>query len=123
MKKFFYLAVVALATVFASCSGNGSSDYYKNGKEPEIDFDKATVNGVKYDNETEKCWVYTIETTTLGIKASADTYTWGTEFALVASNEEAMYLVAKAGVSKAKYSYREAPAYKNSDDCLANNDD
>ena len=122
MKKFFYLAVIALATVFASCSGNGSSDYYKNGKEPEIDFDKATVNGVKYDAETEKCWVYTIETVTLGIKASADTYTWGTEFALVAANEETMYLAAKTGV-KAKYSYREAPAYKTSDECLANNDD
>ena len=123
MKKLFYVAAVALTMIFASCSGSGSSDYYKNGKEPEIDFEKATVNGVKYDDETEKCWVYTIETVTLGIKASADTYTWGTEFSLVAANEEAMYAWAKAGVGKAKYSYREAPAYKTSDECLANNDD
>ena len=96
--------------LMASCAGkSGSSDYYKNGKEPEVDFEKATVNGVKYDDETNKCWKYTVTTTTLGISASADSYTWGTEFTMVYACELTMYTAAQTGISKAKYSYVEVP--------------
>ena len=122
MKKFFYVAVIALTAVFASCSGGNGSDYYKDGKEPQVDTDKHTVNGKAYDAEKEKCWLVTTKTTVLGVSASADTYTWGTEFDLVWANEEAMYIVAQAGVSTASYKYKEAPKYKNSDDCLDQND-
>ena len=104
--------MMAIAVAFTSCGvgvGNGSSEQYKGGKEPEVDFDKATVNGIVYDNETEKCWKFTIKTTTLGITASADDYTWGTEFEMVFACEETMYIVAQAGLSKAKYSYVVVP--------------
>lgn len=123
MKKFFYLAVIALATVFASCTGGNCSDYYKDGKEPQVDTDKHTVNGKVYDDEKEQCWKVTVKTTILGVTGTADSYTWGTEFDLVWANEEAMYAVAKAGVSTASYKYQAAPKYKNSDDCLDANDD
>ena len=119
MKKFFYLAVIALATVFASCAGEGSSDYYKNHK-LNIDWDKCEVNGHKYDNETEKCWKVTTTATVMGVTATADSYAWSTEFVLVAAEETAM---ASTVVGKSKYSYVEAPAYKDSDSCLANNDE
>lgn len=125
MKKLLYVAMMALTVgLMASCAGkSGGSDYYKNGKTPDIDVNKSTVNSVKYDNETEKCWKYTIKTTTLGITVSSDTYEWATEFVMVAANEEAMYLVAQSGVSKASYTYVEAPAYKDSEACLNNNDE
>ena len=124
MKKLLYVAIMALTVgLMASCAGkSGGSDYYKGGKTPDIDVNKSTVNGVKYDNETEKCWKYTIKTTTLGITVSSDTYEWATEFVMVAANEEAMYLVAQSGVSKASYSYVEAPSYKDSEACLENNE-
>ncbi len=111
MKKLLYVAMMALTVgLMASCAGKqGSSDYYKNGKEPVINFDEGTVNGVKYDAETNKCWKFTVTTTTLGIAVSKDDYTWGTEWAMVAACEETMYIVAQTGVSKAKYSYVEVP--------------
>ena len=86
-----------------------TSDYYKDGREPEIDYEKATVNGVKYDNETNKCWKYTITTTVLGISASSEDYSWGTEFAMVCACELCMYQAAQTSVTKAKYSYVEVP--------------
>ncbi len=124
MKKLLYVAMMALTVgLMASCAGkSGGSDYYKDGKTPDINVNESTVNGVKYDNTNEKCWKYTVNTTTMGITVGVDEYTWGTEFVMIAACEEAMYLVAQSGVSKATYSYVEAPAYKDSEACLANNE-
>lgn len=118
MKKLLYVAMMALTVgLMASCAAkSGSSDFYKNGKEPEIDLEKATVNGVKYDDETNKCWKYTVSTTVAGITGTADTYTWGTEFVMVAACEYAMYTAAQAPLTKAKYSYAEVPG-KDQDAC------
>ena len=118
MKKFFYLAVIALATVFASCAGEGTSDYYKNHK-LNIDWDKCEVNGHKYDNEKEQCWKVESKSTVLGATVTTETYEWETEFVLVASWETAMAGV--AGVGKSSYSYI-ATTDKDSDACLAHND-
>jgi len=124
MKKLLYVAIMALTVgLMASCAGkSGSSDYYKNGKTPDINVNENTVNGVKYDNTNEKCWKFTINTTTMGITVGADEYTWATEFVMVAACEESMYLIAQSGVSKASYSYVEAPSYKDSEACLENNE-
>lgn len=108
MKKFFYVALMALAVALTSCGvgvGQGNSDYYKGGKEPQIDFDKATVNGIAYNNTDKHCYKFTVKTTTLGITVGADDYMWGTEFDLVAACEYTMFTVAQTGISKASYSY------------------
>ena len=108
MKKLFYVAIMALAVVFSSCGvgvGNGSSERYKDGKEPVIDWDNGTVNGISYEKNEKHCYKFTVSTTTLGITASADDWIWGSEWDIVAACEETMYLVAKTGVSKASYSY------------------
>ena len=119
MKKFFYVAVMAVAAFMVSCSGGNGSDYYKN-HELQIDWEKGTVNGKAYNTETEKCWKTSIKTTYLGITGTADEYTWGTEFALVAGCETAMATSCAAGI-KSSYSYAEAPSFKDSESCLANN--
>lgn len=125
MKKFFYVALMAIAVAFTSCGlgvGNGSSEQYKNGKEPEIDLNNNSVNGIVYDNETEHCYKFTVKTTTLGISASADSYTWGTEFEVVFACEESMYIVAQTGISKASYKYVIVPgADEDKCDELASN--
>ncbi|MBO4689303.1 MAG: hypothetical protein J5621_00345 [Paludibacteraceae bacterium] len=109
MKKFFYVALMALTVAFTSCGGKaGSSDFYNNGKEPEINYEEATVNGVKYNDTDNKCWKYTITTTVAGFSGTADTYVWGTEFAIVAACEWAMYTAHEVPLTKAKYSF--APA-------------
>lgn len=126
MKKFLYLAIMALTVgFFASCSaGANSSDYYKDGKEPQIDFDKYTVNGKAYDNKTEKCWKWTMKATVMGITTSTDEYLWGTEFTLVSACEYAMYTYAQANAvvnSKASYTYIQTSDL-DSEECLSNND-
>lgn len=126
MKKFLYLAIMALTVgFFASCSAGGnSSDYYKNGKEPQIDYDKATVNGKKYDNETWKCWCWTMTTTVLGETTSAEEYLWGTEFDLVAVCEAEMYAFSLANKildAKASYTYIQTPD-QDPEECHKHND-
>lgn len=127
MKKFLYLAIMALTVgFFASCSaGANGSDYYKDGKEPQIDFNNATVNGKKYDNQKEKCWCWTMKQTVMGITTSSEEYLWGTEFDLVAACETAMYAYAQANTvinAKASYTYIHAALYLDSEECLENND-
>ena len=127
MKKFLYLAIMALTVgFFASCSaGSNGSDYYKDGKEPQIDFNNATVNGKKYDNQKEKCWCWTMKQTVMGITTSSEEYLWGTEFDLVAACETAMYAYAQANTvinAKASYTYIHAALYLDSEECLENND-
>ena len=126
MKKFLYLAIMALTVgFFASCSaGANGSDYYKDGKEPQIDYNNATVNGKKYDNQKEKCWCWTMKATVLGVTSSEEEYLWGTEFDLVAACETAMYAFAQTNTvinAKASYTYINAPYY-DSESCLENND-
>lgn len=116
MKKFFYVAVMALTVAFmASCSGNGGSEYYRN-HELQIDVENGTVNGKSYDSETEKCWKITMKTTYLGVTGTADEFTWGTEWALVAGCETAMASSYEMGI-KASYTYAEAPQYKDYEAC------
>ena len=127
MKKFLYLAIMALTVgFFASCSAGGNgSEYYKDGKTPQIDSDKATVNGKKYDNKTEKCWNWTMQSTIAGNTTSENHYIWGTEFDLVSTCEEAMYTFALANNfvnAKATYKYVQEPLYTDSESCLELND-
>lgn len=127
MKKFLYLAIMALTVgFFASCkSGANGSDYYKDGKEPQIDYDKATVNGKKYDNQNAKCWCWTMKVTVAGVTSSTEEYLWGTQFDLVVACETAMYAYAQANVlvnAKASYTYVQEPLYTDSESCLELND-
>ena len=125
MKKFLYVAIMALTMGFlASCSGS-SSKYTQGGPQPSIDTDKSTVNGVVYDNKIEKCWKVTIHATAtyMGVTATTDetTYEWCTEFELVAVYEEAMWTMAQAGrYASASYSYV-ATADKDYDSCINHN--
>ncbi|MBO4690690.1 MAG: hypothetical protein J5621_07425 [Paludibacteraceae bacterium] len=121
MKKFIYVAMVAVAALMVSCkAGEGTSDYYKTHKFT-FDLEAGTVNGKAYDNETEKCWKVTNTETTLGIKTTTESYTWNTEYGVVFSNEFALDAAAATGIMKASYKYEEAPDYKDSESCLANN--
>lgn len=95
---------------------NGASNYYSHGREPEIDLDKGTVNGKKYNNETERCWMYTIKVTTNGTTTTSIDYLWGTELNVVAALEESMYIVARTGISRALYTYQDYPD-KDEDAC------
>lgn len=125
MKKFLYLAIMALTVgFFASCSaGSNSSDYYKNGKKPQIDYDKATVNGKKYDNKTWKCWCWTKTATDRDQTISTKNYLWGTEFDLVAFCEAEMYAFSLANKildAKASYTYIQT-SDQDSEACLEHN--
>ena len=125
MKKFLYLAIMALTVgFFASCSAGGnSSDYYKNGKKPQIDYDKATVNGKKYDNKTWKCWCWTMTATDRDQTTSTQKYLWGTQFDLVAVCEAEMYafsLAHKILDAKASYTYIQT-SDQDSEACLEHN--
>ena len=47
MKKFMYIAIMAIMVVFAGCkSGLNGSDYYKGGNKVLIDQETGKVNGV-----------------------------------------------------------------------------
>ena len=124
MKKFFAFAVMALAIgFFASCSGSSSSASYKPGDPaPQIDYTAGTVNGIAYENKTDKCWKQTVTATVYGQSASDVSYTWNTEFAVKAAGEMAAYASAQMGVGTYTFSYVEAPQYKDSESCLANNE-
>ena len=105
MKKFLYVAVMALTMgFFASCSGS-SSAYTKGGPEPTIDTEAGTVNGKVYDNQTAKCWKITESYTYMGFRASEDVWMWGTEFLVVSTCEETMWSMAQLGYGSASYSY------------------
>jgi len=105
MKKFFAMAIMALTVVLmASCGSGNSSKYTPGGPEPQIDYNAGTVNGVAYENRTNKCWKLTTSYYYI-VNVSADVYTWGTEFEVVAAGEMAMYEFAQIGYGNAKYSY------------------
>ncbi len=123
MKKFLCGALIALTAIFmASCkSGGSSSAYSKGGERPKIDIEAGTVNGKAYDNKTEYCWEVTMSGSTKGASATETSYTWGTEFAVVAGMETAMYQAAQYGAS-ASYSYKKNSA-KDYDSCVDQNED
>ena len=125
MKKFFYVALMALTVgFFASCGNNngmGSSDFYKDGKQVDINYNEGTINGTKYDTQNEQCWKVTA-TQKLIVTVTVDEYIWGPEFEAVAFGEGLMWTYAQTGI-KASYKYAPAPAFKDSESCLENNDD
>lgn len=85
--------------------GKSTSGYYQNGREPVIDVNKGTINGHTYNNTEKHCFMYTVKTTTMGITTSEADWFWGTEFELVATLEEKMYVVANSGNGFASYNY------------------
>ena len=79
MKKFFYVALLALVMgSFFSCAPG------TDGKKPEIDETNGTINGVPYPNETAACWkiTFTISASAAGHTETdtEDEYMWGTMF-------------------------------------------
>lgn len=85
MKKILSIALMALAVcMLYNCSGKSNEI-----KEPVIDKEKGTVNGIRYDKETYKCWLFEGEYTISlsGLIAfdedehdSTTEYLWLTEF-------------------------------------------
>jgi hypothetical protein len=123
MKKFLYVALMAIVTfAFSACKSNfNGSDYYTDGRQVVVDYNKCTVNGVKYDNTTEKCWMWTLKEKTGGAAISLDYYVWCTEFVLAVTCETEMYECSRSG-RIAEYAYIQAPSYKSADACeQANN--
>jgi len=106
MKKFLYVALVALTMGFmTSCQSGGSTSYTKGGPMPSINFEAGTVNGKTYDTKTDKCWKVDISASSKEQSASETKYYWGSEFELVAEMEELMWTVAQTGQGNASYSY------------------
>ena len=125
MKKFMYVALMALTLGFmASCSGgsSASSDKYADGKEPSIDWNKGTVNGDSFDNTTEKCWKMHFTTTVNGYSSSYDQWVFGTEFQVVSTGELWLAEMAHIGNNKSTYSYKES-GEKDYESCMGNNKD
>ena len=126
MKKFFYVALLALTVGFMTgCTSIIANNPYKAGDpEPTIDYNAGTINGKSYDNTTAKCWVEITKTTAYGYTDTEETYIWYTEFEMEASYQMLLWEMAQvggvAGVS-ASYSYSAAPQYKDSESCLENN--
>jgi hypothetical protein len=123
MKKILFVALMTLVMgVFAGCkSGINGSDWYRT-HQLNIDYNKCTVNGTKYDNTVEKCWAWTATSRTAGRKAEVTQYLWCTEFVLVATCETFLYECYQASVVT-EYAYIEHPSSKDPDACEANNND
>lgn len=122
MKKFIYVAIMALVMgMFAGCkSGINGSDYYAGGRTLDINPEKSTVNGYKYDNVKEKCWMWTLTEKTQGTTLTFDYYVWCTEFELVASCETEMYECSRSG-REASYAYIQTPARDTEEKCERGN--
>ena len=118
MKKFIYVAIMAVVMgMFVGCKSNANgSDYYQDGKVVVVDEAKGTVNGVKYDNTTEKCWMWTLTEKAQGTEIKLDYYVWATEFQLVASCEMEMFECSRSG-RVASYAYIQWPSLKTADAC------
>lgn len=121
MKKFIYVAMVAVAAFMVSCTktdGFGNSEYYKN-HSLDINIEAGTVNGKAYDNTTAKCWKIETKAKVMGIATVVTTYEWGTQFTVVAANETA--IAALSGISKSTYTMTEASEYDDYEKCDAAN--
>ena len=123
MKKFLCGALIALTAIFmASCkSGGGSSAYTKGGEAPKINYEAGTVNGKAYDNKTEACWEVSMSVSSKGVSGKTTSYSWTTEFVVVAMGEQSMYEYAQMGVD-ASYSYSKNSA-KDYEACVDQNED
>lgn len=121
MKKFLYVAVMAVVTLaFTACKSNlGTSADYAEGKTVVINEEKGTVNGVKYDNTKEMCWAWTINEKTNGAEVKLTYYVWATEFHLVATCEMEMYECSRSG-RIASYAYIQAPKSLQSESACEN---
>ncbi|MBO5618541.1 MAG: hypothetical protein J5902_00990 [Paludibacteraceae bacterium] len=116
MKKFLYLAMMALTLgFFAGCTGASV------GKQPVIDENAGTVNGKAYDTETYKCWEFTWEYTE---KATGEAdahesgvdYFWMTEFEIQKYKAEWDYAHnASASAYGVKYSISGESSLKETD--------
>ncbi len=122
MKKFIYIAIMAVAVVFASCQKEevGNSNYYKT-HDIVIDWEAGTINGKAYDNTVEKCWKLDV-TQSYIVTVTVQEYCWGTELYARTVGEGIMYTYGKTGI-KATYKMAAAPEFKDSESCLANNDE
>lgn len=99
MKKIFYSIFAVAALALTSCAGGASGLNVM-----DIDLEKC-------DTETAKCWKYT---TSYGGQ-SADTYTWGTEYAVVYACQAAANLVPGTTVTLAE------AAAEDAESCVAKN--
>ena len=126
LSRINLLLVMLLTAMGFSCFVSCSAAYgpplssYKPFK-PVIDEEAGTVNGVPYDNKTESCWKVTTTIAYTDNTVTKIVYFWGTQFALVASLEEEMYMYASAGY-RPQYNYILASNFKDSESCLANNE-
>lgn len=101
---------------------NGGGYGYKEGDPtPTINEENATVNGVHYDNITEKCWEVTFNYNANNEKKSETSYIWGTEFYVVSTIELTMWVAAQAGYDYTSYSYVETLWFHDYDSCEAHN--
>ena len=121
MKKLLYLAVMALTIgFFASCAVGGSGDYKQGDPKPSIDYDKGTVNGVKYNMEDEFCWRVVATLKVGNSKNQLTYYRWDTEFDVHAEFEMEAWGAAQTGT---QYTYiAGVVSAKDSEDCLSKND-
>lgn len=101
MKKIFFAMFALAALVLVGCEGKGVN---------VMDLDPTQL-----DNETEKCWVYTL--TYAGV--SADAYIWSTERLLVETIQETLKTSEAAGI-KYTATYKESPA-DDSEKCIKKN--
>ena len=122
MKKLLYLAVMALTVaVMTACGGVALTDSkYAIGEGPQIDTEKATVNGVHYNNEDEMCWKLTEVAKAGSTKVTSYQYVWGTEFDMRVAGEEFIASMNWIGQS-AGYSYI-VTTDEDSQACLKHND-
>lgn len=111
MKKFFAVAMMAITMVFMASCGVGSSSMYEQGDPmPKINASEGTVNGHHYDTKNECCWKvtfnYKVKSNDSKTTGSETTWVWSTEFALVSTEEMAMWTAAQTGKwASCSYSY------------------
>ena len=118
MKKFFYVAVMALTMgLFASCgSGVSTGTKYAEDENPVINRVEHSVNGIVYDNTEEKCWElnFAISVPYAG-KVTSTSYSWATEFSLIIAAETEVAQYNHDGIA-AGYEYKSVEA-ENDDAC------
>ena len=120
MKKFIYVAIMAVAVVFASCQKDG---YKKGDPAPDIDITAGTINGVAYDNETSYCWHTVVKTKDpiFHISATIEYFDWGTEFSIKSTYEMTAWTTAQMDMPY-KYESSKATEYSDYEACKAADD-
>ena len=127
MKKLVSFALVALtALMMSSCGMGGSSNYKQGDPQPSINRDNGTINGRTYNTKDEHCYkltyTYVIKVMGAETKFTEVTYSWTTEFDLVATQEMAMWTAAQTGTAASgSYTYI-ITTDKDYDACDSHND-